>query len=59
MKKTLVKIDSKGREHNYGPLSDKDIAIILKGFAKDVEFGFYGKQGVKSIYIVLGTSEKQ
>lgn len=52
-KKILVKIDSKGVEHNYGLLPDKEIAEILRGFTKDLELGFYEKKGVKSIYLVL------
>lgn len=53
MKKTLIKIDHKGNEHNYGPLPDEVIAKIIKGFAKDLELGYYEKKGVKSIYIIL------
>lgn len=53
MKKILIKLTPDGKEHNYGQLPDKVISNILKGFSKDLEFGFYEKKGVKSIYLVL------
>ena len=50
MKRTLKKIDGKGIEHNFGPLSENDINRILKGY----KFNglFYERNGTKCIFVV-------